>query len=123
MDKFQWIVVANIVGLNFWIIKEFLKTRGKEPEMKNEKQHCEEHGDCIDRIRACENCNARIKKDQASLDATFRTHARHVNKRLDEGRDDFKSLRKDISKMTKAITSIATVVEERTKSGGSLLRG
>lgn len=76
---------------------------------------CDKHEDCQARLKDCEQCLSKAKKDHASLAATFTAHAQHVDRRLDEGRQDFRALREDISGIRESLSSIAAIIKERTR--------
>ena len=104
-------------GLLQKIVWNFLITRKGDGAVEA-KPHCEEHPKCLERIEACEQCNSNLRRDHAALDATFKADAKNVDKRLNDGRKDFRVIREKMEEMGKNITYIRAVVDERSKRRG-----
>ena len=109
IEKALLILIGGICTVFFKLLYDVIK-----PSKVEDKHHCEDHTECTTRIAAMETCNSVIKRDHASLAATFQAHVEHVNKRLDQGQENFKALREDVGRISLSLTKIATVIEERT---------
>lgn len=116
VDKFLVMIVMGSLGAGLVggliqkIIWDWLKERKGDNAVTG---RCEDHENCIDRIEACERCNANLKSNHSALNATFESHAEHITKRLDEGRQDFMAVRKSISKIDTSIAAITAIITER----------
>ena len=80
-----WIIGTNIVGLNFWIVKDWLKQRngnGKPPA------HCPDHGAWV-------------------------VNQEHILKRLDDGDQRMDAMAGHLSNMDINIAQLTTIVDER----------
>ena len=102
-EKLILLGMAVVVGIVGKIIWDWLKEGHDNKEEKEEKPrlcHCMEHEHQVSRLDAIERCNTMIKKDHASLTASFKSHARQVNKSLDQGQANFIAIREDIGTLS-----------------------
>ena len=109
------------------IVWDWLKTRGGSTMVKTdtpikEKTRCEEHIDVVNRVKACEVCNANLKKDQASLASRFEVHLSYIEKRFDQGDARMASMDESIKSIDLSITELVTIIKERAVTGKSLLQ-
>jgi hypothetical protein len=70
-------------------------------------------------------CVTQIKKDLAaehsdleSFQRETKIRLRAVEKRLDQGREDFQAIRRDIGEINKTLASMAAILEQRAKVAG-----
>ncbi len=111
-------VAGGAIGLPvvIYILKDWLKNRSRG----NSTMVHDDHGK---RIKIVEDDVGDIKTGYASLKSEFVMHAKQVNKKLDEGREDFKAIREDISKISENMATITAIVKERSSAEGiSLLQ-
>ncbi len=124
VEKVLLFGIAGGVGIICKIVYDWLSNRPDDPAPRARIEvskcadcdgKCAHHGDLDERMHAVERCTVQIKKEQAGLTASFTAHADHVDKRLDQGHENFRAMRKDIGRMSNSLTTIATIIEERTK--------
>ena len=99
MDPMFKLILAALIGFVFKIIWDWLKTGRSEKGILVTTAHCEE-------IRE-KCCMPQIKKDVGILKTEIAAH----EKKLDQGREDFKLLREDISSIKESLAGIKSVLD------------
>ena len=93
------IVSGAVIGFIFKIIWDWLKTGRFEKGVYVTSVHCEQIRD------KC--CMPQIKKDVEVLKTEMKAH----EKKLDQGREDFRLLRKDIGSIKESLAGIKSVLD------------
>ncbi len=115
IEKVLLFGIAGGVGIVCKIVFDWLATSKAEPDEHHCDGKCVHHEDLGNRVSIIERCNMQIKREQSSIAASFSAHADQVNRRLDQGNENFQALRKDIGRISTSLTTIATIVDERSK--------
>ena len=116
-EKVLLLVIAVCLGFVGGIMQKivwsfFNQVKGKE-NMSSTK--CSSHEECLMRLNVCEKNTNKAQRDYVELSTSFKDHARYIERRLDQGQDNFKMIKEDIKKMCNTLTVIATRIEERNK--------
>lgn len=98
-DSMLKLMLAMVIGFILKIVYDWLKTGRFEKGIYVTTVHCEEVRD------KC--CIPQIKKDVSVLKIEVKAH----EKKLDEGREDFKLLREDISSIKESLSGIKSVLD------------
>lgn len=98
--KFLLVVVSVILGLVSKIVYDFIVSGRTEKGVYMKIEDCQGLRD------KC--CIGKVKSGYATLE----TRVAAAEKRLDEGREDFKQIRKDIGEIGKDIAGMKTLLEK-----------
>ena len=104
MDKISWIsllvaLVVGVMGKSLWAYFTSGRVEKKAVYVRTE--------DCIKAHENCTTLEAYKRENDLRLSM--------VEKRLDEGREDFKAIRTDIGTININLAKMATILEEQAK--------
>jgi len=89
-----YIILANVIALNFKIVWEFIKERKNG---NNNNHTCLFHNTHNSQIKKLEVCVNAMKREDAKFHATVETELKNIATQLNDGKEHFKTLSKSIN--------------------------